>query len=766
MNDSHHSRLFSFRKMKVARIQSSLKDLNKDIGNCERQMSRVLRANDSNLDMSRPQNATRNVKRQSGSSHLSRSLSKQISENQKLRGSRSSSKGNERNVICKEVLNKNATVEVVVRTKSPKKRSRSAQARQTNNEIRSRDNASRNKNPIMKSSSILNTHKNASWGHILQHQSSSACHHNRKKLTHNKGGMTLHYSSSEEGQSSEESDHWASSIPNSKEKSNHKAPHQFEKGIEKKENMSDNCFSSFNPLRTLNFLVKELRGKVHKNCDENMQRIVEDMEKALCTMSSDMCLASPCAEPTNKTLKPSSRNTSVEPDEVKLVSIKDKNKSNRPSLNLLDNEGSPNLVDRLLTTVSRINKITGYHESPSAHPSIRRDSASKPSTKSPPVKQPNSVNFAAESVQTQLEQGCKQLEETCRQMEETCKSLGLQKTQLLEDLRTKTQQLETALGKNQQLTIYAADLRQEMSRIQQTADLSLQEHETLKQKLLSQQRELQDSNNHLKKRLEETLIENQHMKTELQLCQLNKDKMHILMSNKDLEIAKLKKEIVDINTLVAEQLSNIRSLSQKKGSRNDFGELLQAVSQLHDTIDSVNSTLEPHLTREGLKNHMGEGEGSRSRPICSSPTSSINSSLYTSWHLMSDITAENEPKLREHDRGFAILPKDTSVKELLEIDKQSSAPTEKIKETTEKDGTSHKMSIEKSAKELKAGLHDMFDQLKKQTSEAVNITLPSPPRTYSQGQETLGLSQWTELSASESTVLFHSSEESDLDEML
>lgn len=55
----------------------------------------------------------------------------------------------------------------------------------------------------------------------------------------------------------------------------------------------------------------------------------------------------------------------------------------------------------------------------------------------------------------------------------------------------------------------------------------------------------------------------------------------------------------------------------------------------------------------------------------------------------------------------------------------------------------------------------MFHLLKKQTSEAINITLPSPPKGFDKVPESLGLSQWTELSASESTVLFHSSDESD-----
>lgn len=108
----------------------------------------------------------------------------------------------------------------------------------------------------------------------------------------------------------------------------------------------------------------------------------------------------------------------------------------------------------------------------------------------------------------------------------------------------KTQQLETVVNKNQQLTIYAADIRQEMLRVQQAAEMAQQEHDKVKHKFLAQINEMKETNNRLNQRLEETMQENERSNTELQLCRLERDKMLILMSNKDLEVAKLKKEIV------------------------------------------------------------------------------------------------------------------------------------------------------------------------------------------------------------------------------
>lgn len=115
------------------------------------------------------------------------------------------------------------------------------------------------------------------------------------------------------------------------------------------------------------------------------------------------------------------------------------------------------------------------------------------------------------------------------------------------DLKNKSEQLDAAISKNQQLTIYAADVRQDISRVQQAAEMAEQESGKIKQRLLSQQKELQESNCHLNKRLQETLQENERLNTALQLCYLERDKMHILLSNKDLEVAKLKKEIVSVH---------------------------------------------------------------------------------------------------------------------------------------------------------------------------------------------------------------------------
>lgn len=174
--------------MKVTRIHNSLKDLNKDIGNYERQLSRVMKVKEGHLESGRSESVARrpNTKagyRQPNSSHLIRSGTKQVNEVEKRRKSRSPSKGwsysDEKNLICKEVIgNKNSptTVEVVVRTKSSKKRSRSVQPSRTEHEIPTRDHPGRNLSLNVNPPSTQR--KNASWGHIFQQQSSSTCDRN------------------------------------------------------------------------------------------------------------------------------------------------------------------------------------------------------------------------------------------------------------------------------------------------------------------------------------------------------------------------------------------------------------------------------------------------------------------------------------------------------------------------------------------------------------------------------------------------------------
>ena len=290
--------------MKVARIQHSLKDLNKDIGNCERQLSRVLKVKDSQAETSRSQSAAaRNCNpkqgyRQPNVPYLAGSVSKPSFENLNARRSRSprrSTSGHERNIICKEVIGDKyapTRVEVVVRTKSSKKRSRSAQAIRPEHEIPTRDTSSKNSHSLRPKDSLsvkgAQGRKSTSWGHILLQQNSSASNTNWNGQGREKACATLHYSSMEDDNSSTDVEKWVQNIPQEKSRASHlSSKHSLVNGNARNSETGDNCSSSFNPLRTLNFLIKELRGKVHKNHDENMQRIIEDMEKALCCIPLD-----------------------------------------------------------------------------------------------------------------------------------------------------------------------------------------------------------------------------------------------------------------------------------------------------------------------------------------------------------------------------------------------------------------------------------------------------------------------------------------------
>lgn len=198
-----------------------------------------------------------------------------------------------------------------------------------------------------------------------------------------------------------------------------------------------------------------------------MLRIIEDMEKALCCLPLDACQSTPSGQASSK--------QTVAQSNARCMSSKSRNNSghseslNKDRTRTLHQEqddelqnSSQNLVGRLLSTVSRITKITGIPEVfyvaasvrlilPSNFEEIRsclsvlilslilnfwylqsteeivsiqkgQQSRSKSSVQ----------NYNTETLQAQLENGCKQLEETCRQMEETCDTLRQQKNQLME----------------------------------------------------------------------------------------------------------------------------------------------------------------------------------------------------------------------------------------------------------------------------------------------------------------------------------------------
>lgn len=79
---------------------------------------------------------------------------------------------------------------------------------------------------------------------------------------------TLHYpTTDDDDQSSAELEKWVQSIPHGRSKTHLKSPHIVHGNLKVADSdRRDNYFSIFNPHRTLNFLVKELRGKVHKDC--------------------------------------------------------------------------------------------------------------------------------------------------------------------------------------------------------------------------------------------------------------------------------------------------------------------------------------------------------------------------------------------------------------------------------------------------------------------------------------------------------------------
>lgn len=101
--------------------------------------------------------------------------------------------------------------------------------------------------------------------------------------------------------------------------------------------------------------------------DENMQRIIDDMEKALCCIPMDSQLplqdSNPAAQSSQLHKNYSRLKSSVGNGyEVEQTVSRDRIKTPTQEQQVTGTNSSSNLVNRLMCTVSRITKITGLAE--------------------------------------------------------------------------------------------------------------------------------------------------------------------------------------------------------------------------------------------------------------------------------------------------------------------------------------------------------------------------------------------------------------------
>jgi hypothetical protein len=244
----------------------------------------------------------------------------------------------------------------------------------------------------------------------------------------------------------------------------------------------------------------------------------------------------------------------------------------------------------------------------------------------------------------------------------------------------------------------------------------------------------------------------------------------------------------DIQAFASEQLSNLKSFATIYKTANEIDEGgLHTGKQFIYNNDSELDTLTTEITLFLEKAQTGGGKEMEKQPVCSSPTSSVPSSLgiYPSWQKISRISSSSHkddvnklsskevcvlPPTRkinlneseddsgiEGNRSFSFIkPKSPEFKSFL---------VDSLSENVAEESKSELSTIEpKTHKELKDELRSLFERIKKKTRMGTGVSLPSPPHHCAEISEPSGMSQWSEISDAESVQnsLFASTSSADL----
>nr|CAD7440813.1 unnamed protein product [Timema bartmani] len=165
---------------------------------------------------------------------------------------------------------------------------------------------------------------------------------------------------------------------------------------------------------------------------------------------------------------------------------------------------------------------------------------------------------------------------------------------------------------------------------------------------------LREAQAKLNTRLEEAFRENEKLRTQLQMMKLEREKFHILLTSKDNELEKFKLEVKGIQELVADQLTNMKNFVNHEKARDHLDNIIRVVSS-HTQSLGFDTELES-MVSDVSHEPSGGGEG-RGGPHCSSPTSSMSSSLgiYPSWQVISRISSATNQEIDTKSTSDIVL---------------------------------------------------------------------------------------------------------------
>jgi hypothetical protein len=244
----------------------------------------------------------------------------------------------------------------------------------------------------------------------------------------------------------------------------------------------------------------------------------------------------------------------------------------------------------------------------------------------------------------------------------------------------------------------------------------------------------------------------------------------------------------NIQSFASEQLLNLKSFPSlhKTANETDKGDLHSGEQSLFNN----DSELDSLTTEIGLfveKTRTDRSREVEKQPVFSSPTSSIASSLgvYPSWQNISRISSSShKDDVNKLSSKEMLVPSPAKYNNMKESEDGSNVEgnrrflftepkspefksflVDSLSENVAAESKSESGIVEpKTHKELKDELRNVFERIKKQTRMGSGVSLPSPPRQYSEISEPSGMSQWSEVLDVESVhnSLFVSASSADL----
>ncbi|XP_021927738.1 uncharacterized protein LOC110833626 isoform X2 [Zootermopsis nevadensis] len=380
-----------------------------------------------------------------------------------------------------------------------------------------------------------------------------------------------------------------------------------------------------------------------------------------------------------------------------------------------------------------------------------------------------------QTVQRELEVKCARLECELKQIELTCDQLRKERDALNEKIEGEKEELEVLAKKEKDYLVTINCLSSNLENMKKKAD----EQGKAVSELLASNAQLKEENKELlplhdakavlSRHLKERSKEEENIHAQLQIMKLEREKFEILLVSKDKEVEKLKQELMDIQAFTSEQLLNLKSFAavHKTANEIDKGDLdIEKRSIISDDTEPDPLSTEIALSLEKAQ----RGREMEKQPVCSSPTSTITSSvgIYPAWQNISRISLSHKDDVNKFSSRemFVLPPTRNNNNNMNESENDSgiegnrsfsfikprspefkSFLVDSLSENVATESRSESSTIEpKTHEELKNKLRSLFERLKRQTKMGIGVSLPSPPRHCSEISEPSGMSQWSEVS--------------------